>query len=88
MRTPSDLLRAVARSLRTVGHRVGDPWKDLADALERYADGTERSSDYLEVQQHSDAVLDAVFIVAEKEVIEEWLASLQEPEPNPPSPSA
>jgi hypothetical protein len=84
MNPPSHLLRTIAKSLKTMGQRVGDPWGPLADALERYANGTAQHVDFLRVQRHSDVVLEAVFIIAERDVMAEWLASLRDPAPKPP----
>jgi hypothetical protein len=50
MNTPSDRPRHLAHDLPIMGGDPGDPWRGLADSVERYADGKEQLADFFPIR--------------------------------------
>jgi hypothetical protein len=88
MNALSQVLHQTARSIRVRTPTIGVTWYPVADALDRYAEGWQKYSDFLAVRAHREVILSHVHTGADRPTMEAWLDNLREPEPNPNRPSA
>jgi hypothetical protein len=76
---PTDLLFALGRALRTAGGPGTDNWRELADAVDHYAEGKASYADYLRVYENRAVLLGAMPSAGERAKIEAWFATLRKP---------
>jgi hypothetical protein len=68
-----------------MGQAPNDSWQQVADALERYANGRARYADFLRVKTHRADILNHNFVLpdsAERAALTAWVNNLREPTPS------